>query len=422
VALFGNKIDSGVLHQLLFLVGRLWRSWLKYHNILQLVSGGNMESRRKFLQDSAAFGIAAIIASRTAPAFAKDRAAKSGISLEQAWEVHRKGQIIDGHQDSSVRRFARKENPDNWMKRDTSYHADIPRMKEGGQKYGGFFLVEDSSVTSLWVLTEFILEQTSRHPEDLMLVLSSQDMINAGKKGKVGILMEVEGPAQWLNGNIEILRILYRLGVRSVHITHGEGGSQPTFLQGTPSVYGPCTLKDREAQRENAIGLTPFGLEVVKVENELGIITDTSHSNDKAFFDVMEHSTKPPIMSHTAVFSLCNHWRCMTDDQIRALAAKGGVMGIALVPGFIDRDPGKATIDRVVDHILYAADLVGIDTVGFGSDYDGFTETPVVPDVSQLVNLTRAMLARGLTEEEIKKFWGGNFLRVFQQTIDKPEK
>ena len=97
-------------------------------------------------------------------------------------------------------------------------------------------------------------------------------------------------------------------------------------------------------------------------------------------------------------------------------------MGIVVVPSFIDDDPKKATIDRLVDHILYVADLVGIDTVGFGSDYDGFSEIPVVPDVSQLVNLTRAMLARGLTEEEIKKFWGGNFLRVLRQTIDKPEK
>ena len=93
-------------------------------------------------------------------------------------------------------------------------------------------------------------------------------------------------------------------------------------------------------------------------------------------------------------------------------------MGIVVLPGFIDDDPVKATIDRIVDHILYVVDLVGIYTVGFGSDYDGFSDPPIVPDVSQLVLLTRAMLSRGLTEEEIQKFWGGNFLRVFRQTID----
>jgi len=293
-------------------------------------------------------------------------------------------------------------------------------MTEGGQQYVGLFLVEDSAVTDLWTITEFILEQIDTHPEDLMLVLSSQDAVRAGKTGKVGIIMEIEGPARWLNGNVNILRLLYRLGVRSVHITHGEGGSDPTFLQGTRSVTGACTLADREAQRKNAVGLTPFGIEVLKTENEMGIITDLSHTNDKAFFDVIEHTTRPPIMSHTAVFSLCHQYRCLTDDQIKALAERGGVMGIVVLPGFIDDDPEKATIDRVVDHILYVADLVGIDTVGFGSDYDGFSAPPIVPDVSQLVLLTRAMLARGLTEEEIRKFWGGNFLRVLRQAIDHP--
>jgi membrane dipeptidase len=381
-----------------------------------------METRRKFLQDSAALGIASIVASGTAPAFAKERVAKGGVTLEQAWAVHRKCLIIDAHQDTSVRFFGNKENPENWLKSSPSYHADIPRMRERGQQYVGFFLVEDSTVTSLWTITDFILEQIDSHPDIFKKVLSSKDAVSAGKTGKIGVLMEIEGPARWLDGKIEILRILYRLGVRNVHITHGEGGKEPTFLQGTRSITGPCTPDDRVAQRKNAVGLTPFGLEVVKTENELGIITDLSHSNDKTFFDVIEHTALPPIMSHTAVFSLSNTYRCLTDDQIRALASKGGVMGIALVPGFIDADPRKATMDRVVDHILYVADLVGIDTVGFGSDYDGFSETPVVPDVSQLVNLTRAMLARGLTEEEIKKFWGGNFLRVMQHVIDKPGK
>jgi len=381
-----------------------------------------METRRKFLQETATVGIATILASRVAPAFAKERVAKGGITFEDAWAVHRKCLIIDGHQDTSVRRFARKEDPKSWMNRDTSYHCDIPRMTEGGQQYVGLFLVEDATATDLWTIAEFILEQIDTHPDKLMLVLSSKDAVRAGKTGKVGILMEIEGPARWLNGNTNILRLLYRLGVRSVHITHGEGGSDPNFLQGTRSISGPCTPKDRDEQRKNFVGLTPFGFEVMKLQNELGIIVDTSHCNDKAWFDVMEHTTRPPIMSHTAVFSLCNHYRCLTDDQIRALAARGGVMGIVVLPGFIDADPRKATIDRIVDHILYVADLVGIDTVGFGSDYDGFSAPPIVSDVSQLVHLTRAMLARGLTEEEIRKFWGGNFLRVLQHTIDKPEK
>jgi membrane dipeptidase len=380
-----------------------------------------METRREFLQKTTAVGIAGIVASRVAPAFAKERASQNGVTLEQAWAVHRKCLIIDGHNDTPVERVARKENPLNWMKLDMTYHTDIPRMKGNGQQYAGLFIVGDGPVANVWATSERVMEQIELYPKDIMMVLSSKDAVRAGKTGRVGVIMSIEGAAKWLEGRIETLHILYRLGIRLVGITHGEGGKDTASLQGTPSLYRPCTAEEREADRKNAVGLTPFGLEVLKTENELGIVTDLSHINDRAFYDVMENSTRPPIMSHTAVFALCQHARCLTDDQIKVLAAKGGVMGIAFAPMFIDSDPAKATIGRVVDHILYAADLVGIDTVGIGTDYDGLgTTIPVVPEVSQLVLLTRAMLARGMTEEEIKKVWGGNFLRVLQKTIDKP--
>jgi membrane dipeptidase len=290
-------------------------------------------------------------------------------------------------------------------------------MLEGGQQFAGLFLIEDATITDLWTITEFLLEQIDSHPDIFSLALTPGDLVRAGKAGKIGVVMEIEGPARWLNGNINVLRILYRLGVRNIHITHGEGGDDPIYLQGTSSISSPCTPRDRENQRKNFVGLTPFGLEVLKTENELGIITDLSHSNDKTFFDVIEHTEKPPIMSHTAVFSLCNQYRCLTDDQIKALASRGGVMGIVVLPRFIDADPEKATINRIVDHILYVRDLVGINTVGFGSDYDGFNGDPIV-DCDKLVLLTQAMMRRGLTNEEIKKFWSSNFLRVFGEVVE----
>lgn len=381
-----------------------------------------MASRRSFLNTTTLTGIASIIAAGIPPAFAKERQPKSGVTLDEAWALHRKCLIIDGHQDTSVRRFSRKEDPKSWMNRDMSYHCDIPRLTENGQKYVGLFLIEDSSVTDLWTITEFILKEIDEHPDTFMLVLSSKDAVQAGKKNKVGVILEIEGPAMWLNGNINIVHLLYRLGLRDMHITHGEGGSEPHFLQGTRSISARCSPADRENQRRTFTGLTVFGREVVKTNDELGIITDLSHTNDKTYFDVIELTTKPPIMSHTGVFSLSNHYRCLTDDQIKALASKGGVMGIVVLPGFIDADPQKATVDRIVDHIAYVGDLVGMDYVGFGSDYDGFSDPPIIPEVSQLVLLTQAMMSRGFSEEEIKKFWGGNFLRVMEQTIDKPGK
>ena len=376
-----------------------------------------MKTRRDFLKRTAAGGIAGIIASGTAPALASGT--KNDISMEDARRVHDKCLIIDGHNDTPVERIARGENPMTWKVRDENYHTDIPRMKEGGYD-GGFFIVGNGLVANVWVTAERTLELIEDYPEDLMLVLKSQDIVRAKKEGKIGVIESVEGIAKWIEGKPDIVRALYRLGTRLIGITHGEGGSEKTFLQGTKSLYRICTPEERENDRKNAGGLTPLGFEVLKLNDELGIVTDLSHINDKAFYDVLEHCSHPSIMSHTAVYGICPHARNMTDDQIKALASVGGSMGIAFAPQFIDIDREKATIDRFVEHICYVGDLVGLEYVSIGTDFDGLGRDtiPVVPDVSQLVHLTRSMMAHGLSEDEIMKVWGGNFLRILRKTID----
>jgi membrane dipeptidase len=378
-----------------------------------------MKTRREFLHKAATGGLAGILASRAAPAFSQTtRVKRPSVSLEEAQAVHMRAIIVDGHNDVPVERVHRGEKVLQWKTRDLAYHTDIPRMKEAGYD-SAFFIVGDGPSANVWVTIERTLAQIKAHPDDLLLVLSSHDIVRASETGKTGVLMAIEGAGRWLDGKIDILRILHRLGVRSVAVTHGEGGSEPAFLQGSRSPYGPCTPADREAERKNATGLTPLGEEFLKLNQELGIITDLAHINDKAYYDVLDRISRPPIVSHTAVFSLCNHWRCLTDDQIKTLAGAGGAMGIAFAPAFIHPNPGQATIDRVVEHICHVADLVGIDHVGIGSDFDGLGKTvPVVPEVSRLVHLTRAMLSYGLSEEEIGKVWGGNFLRLLRQNID----
>ena len=369
------------------------------------------------MKRTVASGIAGIIASGVAPAHASGT--KTDISLEDAQRVHNKCLIIDGHNDTPVKRIARGENPMTWQVRDTvNYHTDIPRMKEGGYD-GGFFIVGNGLAANVWVTTVRTLELIDDYPDDLMLVLKSQDIVRAKQEGKIGVILSVEGIAKWLRGKPDVVRMLYRIGTRLVGITHGEGGKGDEFLQGTRSIYGLCTPEDRENDRKNGGGLTPLGHEVLKLNDELGIVTDLSHINDRTFYDVVEHSAHPPIMSHTAVFGLCPHSRNMTDDQIKALSSVGGSMGIAFAPQFIHEDREKATIDLFVEHICYVGDLVGLDYVSIGTDYDGLGGViPVVPEVSQLVHLTRSMMAHGMTEEEIKKVWGGNFLRILQKTID----
>ena len=376
-----------------------------------------MKTRRDFVKGAAG----AIMAPGLANAAAKSaRIRNSGVTRARAQAVHDTALIFDGHNDVPVERVHRGEKTFGWKQRDPAYHTDIPRMREGGYG-GGFFIVGDGPTANVWVTIEQVLRQVEALPEDLVLVRSSGDAVRARQSRKIGVLMAIEGAGRWLDGKLDILGILYRLGVRSVGITHGEGGPEPNQLQGTRSPYGRCTPEDRIAGRTKALGLTAFGKQVLKANNEMGIVTDLAHINDKAFYEVLELSSRPSFMSHSGVFALSHHWRCLTDDQIKALAGAGGVVGIAFAPEFIHADPRMATIDRLVEHICYVADLVGIDYVGVGTDFDGLGETiPVVPDVSQLVRLTQAMLAQGLTEEEIRKVWGGNVLRLLEKNIDRP--
>ncbi|MCC6590283.1 MAG: dipeptidase [Bryobacterales bacterium] len=376
-----------------------------------------MRSRRKFV--SGMLGSALVgAASKPSVARAQSKPRNSvNVTLAQAQAVHKRALVIDSHNDIPVERIHRGEKPFKWMTRDPAYHTDVPRMKEGGYDVG-FFIVGDGPTANVWVTIEQVLQQIEAHPDTFLLVRTSQDAVRANQTGKVGILMAIEGAGRWLDGKMDILGILHRLGVRSVAVTHGEGGTTPGSLQGSKSPYGPCTAADRENERRTAGGLTPFGKDFVKACHDLRIVLDLAHINDKAFFDALELTSRPPIVSHTAVFAQCPHWRCLTDDQIKALARAGGVMGIAFAPGFIHPDPAQATVDRVVEHILHVADLVGIDYVGIGTDFDGLgSQVPVIPEVSQLPRLTQSMLAHGLSEAEVRKVWGENFLRVLSKNI-----
>ena len=396
----------------------------------------NMKTRREFMKRTAVGGIAGIIATGAAPAYAKYmNRNKSIVSMEDARKLHNKCLIIDGHNDTPVERVAQGKNVSTMMQRDMTFQMDVPRMKEVGFDSGSF-IVGNGNIANVWVTIEQTKALIEANPDDLMPVLSSGDIVRAGKKGKIGIILGIEGIAKWVMGETDTLRLLYRNGVRLVGISHGEGGDAPevkvssnkkykdtvvgtTYLQGSRSPVRLCTPAERADELKNARGLTPFGRAVLKTNNELGIITDLSHINDRAYFDVMELTTKPVIVSHTAAFTRCNHFRCLTDDQIKALADNGGAMGIIFAPQYLKAEQDQCTLDTLVEHICYVADLVGIDHVGIGSDYDGGVKAPVVPEMSQLVSLTQTMMAHGLNEKEIKQIWGGNFLRILKQNIDQ---
>jgi len=172
-----------------------------------------------------------------------------------------------------------------------------------------------------------------------------------------------------------------------------------------------------QADRPEHDGLSDFGRQVVRRMNRCGILADVSHASEKTFYDTIEESAVPIIASHSSVWSLCPHRRNLKDEQIRLLASRGGVMGICLYHGFLAKDH-EATIEDAVAHINYVRHLVGVDYVGIGSDFDGGGGIVGCQHSGELMNLMRALLREGYTDEEVRKIAGGNFLRVLGQAQD----
>ena len=161
-------------------------------------------------------------------------------------------------------------------------------------------------------------------------------------------------------------------------------------------------------------GVSAFGEQVIREMNRLGILVDLSHGGEKSFYDALDISSQPIVCSHSSSRALCNHPRNLTDDQMRALAAKGGVAQTTIYHGFLKAD-GEATILDVMAHLNHAIDVMGIDHVGLGTDFDGDGGVCGLADSSELINFTRQLLARRYSEQDIQKIWGGNFMRVMAQ-------
>ena len=161
-------------------------------------------------------------------------------------------------------------------------------------------------------------------------------------------------------------------------------------------------------------GVSAFGEQVIREMNRLGILVDLSHGGEKSFYDALDISSQPIVCSHSSSRALCDHPRNLSDDQMRALAAKGGVAQTTIYHGFLKKD-GEATILDVMAHLDHAIDVMGIDHVGLGTDFDGDGGVRGLADSSELINFTRQLLARRYNEQDIQKIWGGNFLRVMAQ-------
>jgi microsomal dipeptidase-like Zn-dependent dipeptidase len=240
-----------------------------------------------------------------------------------------------------------------------------------------------------------IREQVALQEQRVGVATNTADLIRLKKEGKKAFFIAVEN-GYAMGKDLKNLERFKEEGVTYITLCHN----------------GSNDLCDSAVGEPEWNGLSPLGKEAVKEMNRLGIMVDVSHASEATFYDVMKESSVPVIASHSSVRALCDHPRNLTDDQIRAIAAKGGVVQICLYNEFINPEPAKASIDDALEHIRYVVDLVGVDYVGIGSDFDGGGELLGCRSSNELIQITVKLLGLGYTEPEIEKIWGGNLLRV----------
>jgi membrane dipeptidase len=366
---------------------------------------------------------------------------------ERARRLHFSSIVLDTHDDTTQRLLAKgfelgERHPDG--------HVDIPRMREGGMNAIFFSIWIDGrtlgppAVQKALDQVAAVKENVERHPGDLLLARTAEDVRRAHAQGKIAVLMGVEG-GHMLGNDVHMVRIFGDLGVRYVTLAH----------------FYNDEWADSSTDKPAHDGLTDRGRDIVREMNRRAILVDISHVSDKTFHDALEVSRAPLIASHSSCRAICDHPRNMSDAMIRELAARGGVIQVNYERSFLDqtyKDASEALSggvvaqmdavtrlcgddqecagrqmtrmqaeytregklphvgwEEIVDHIDHVVKLVGADHVGLGSDFDGATMPEGMEDCSKLPRITEALMGKGYADDDIRKILGGNTLRVMEE-------
>ena len=245
------------------------------------------------------------------------------------------------------------------------------------------------------LLTE-IESMVASHAGSVAIAYTPDDLYRIKREGRRALMLGIE------NG--------YALGDDLTRIAHFR---QRGVVYMTLCHNGDNDLCDSARGHAEHGGLSALGREAIREMNRVGMMVDLSHAAESTFYQAIEASSTPIVCSHSSARALCDHPRNLTDDQLRALAASGGVVQVCLYDGFL-RKEGGATIDDAVRHIVHMVEVAGIDHVGIGTDFDGDGGIIGCADASEVINLTRHLCNEGFSEEDIEKLWGGNFLRVMR--------
>ena len=366
---------------------------------------------------------------------------------ERARKLHFSSIVVDTHDDTTQRFLDGKFDLGT---RSSTGSIDIPRMREGNLSAIFFSIWMPSKVTGpeavdrALVQIDAVREQVRKHSNDMVLATTAAEVREARKQGKIAALMGVEG-GHMINSNLGVLRSYAALGVRYMTLTHS----------------GNDEWADSSTDKPAHNGLTEFGKDVVREMNRLGVIVDISHVSDKTFYDALEVSKAPLFASHSSCRAICDAPRNMTDQMMKDLAAKGGVVQINYHVGFLSQefrnaekaDPeinkaisaevtkrcgdnegcqliegdrltreyveqGKlprVELGKIIEHIDHAVKVAGVNHVGLGSDFDGANMPYGMEDATKLPRITEGLLQKGYSEGDVKKILGENTLRVMTE-------
>ncbi len=372
-------------------------------------------------------------------------------SLDHVRALLTRHPVVDGHNDLP---YAARELVDyDWSRLDVGQagqptHTDLPRLREGGvgaQFWSVFVpstLQGDAAVTQTLEQVDAVLELVRRHPGDLVLATSRSDVERAWLEGRIASLMGAEG-GHSIDSSLGTLRMLFALGVRYLTLTHNDNVPWADSATDEPVVGG----------------LSPFGHEVVREMNRLGMLVDLSHVSADTMRDALDTAQAPVVFSHSSARAVCDHPRNVPDDVLERLPGNGGVCMVTFVPKFVspaarewDREAADAaaeegisssdfprytaftarrrpthpspaaTVADVVAHCEHVREVAGIDHIGLGGDYDGVDVQPEgLEDVSGYPRLLAALADRGWSDAELAALSGGNALRVLGEAAQRAE-
>lgn len=321
--------------------------------------------------------------------------------------------IVDMHCDTILKIY-----DDGGSLLENDFNIDLKKMLAGDyllQNFAMFVDLKDSldPLTKAQRLIDLYYREIDKYKDLIRPVFSYDDIISNYDKGIMSAMLTLEEGAV-VNNDLAILRNYYRLGVRMITLTwnYPNGIGYPN-LASTKEYQDLYRINDHD-------GLTDFGIEYIKEMERLGIIIDVSHLGDAGFYDVLKYTTKPFVASHSNARSVCGVARNMSDDMIRQLAKRNGVMGINFCGDFLrpsSSGGARSCIEDMVKHILYIKDLVGIDYIGLGSDFDGISQNLEIKDASMMPLLEKALLEAGLTVEEVEKVFYKNVLRLYKEVL-----